>query len=140
MDGLASPLAQVEFFRRGQSVQITKDFALREFECRCGNCLFTLISVEHVVRLQALRDKLRTPIRILSGYRCARHNENVGGEKYSLHMYGLGTDIHVDGLEPGTVASHCRDFEGIGIYDRWVHVDSRGYHAFWDKRSVGRRS
>lgn len=139
MDGIRSPLAQVEFFKRGQDIKLTEDFHLREFECKCGNCPFTLMSVDHVYRLQALRKTLRTPIHILSGYRCIKHNTNVGGEKNSLHMYGLATDIHVNGLEPSVVASHCKEFEGLGIYDRWVHVDSRGYHAFWDKRTVGKR-
>lgn len=135
MDKLISPLATVEFFKRGQNVQITQNFHLKEFECKCGLCPYTLISVDHVNRLQELRNKLKTPIKILSGYRCARHNEAVGGEKNSMHQYGLATDVYADGLLPGTLAHHSREFEGIGIYDTWVHLDSRGFMAFWDKRT-----
>lgn len=135
MDKLISPLSTVEFFRRGQNVQITEHFHLREFECKCGVCPYTLMSVDHVTRLQGLRNALKLPIKINSAYRCPKHNEASGGEKYSMHMFGLATDIAVVGLDPAVVASHSREFEGVGIYDTWVHLDSRGFMAFWDKRT-----
>lgn len=136
MEAIISPLAQTEFFLRGQNVQITDSFHLREFECRCGACPYTLMSVDHVHRLQALRNLIKNPIRILSGYRCYARNLAVGGEKNSMHMYGLATDVYAEGLEMGTLASLGREFEGVGIYDTWVHFDSRGFTAFWDKRKA----
>jgi len=138
MDDMRSALAHVEFFRRGQDIKLTEHFHLREFECKCKLCKYTLISLDHVYRLSELRLSIKAPIRILSAYRCHNHNENMGGERHSMHTYGLATDIYVDGLEPATLAARAGAFDGIGIYDGFVHVDSRGFVAFWDKRSVGR--
>jgi len=135
MKNLVSPLATVEFFKRGQNVQITQNFHLREFECKCKMCPYTLISIDHIIRLQELRNLISVPITILSAYRCPRHNENVGGEKYSMHQYGLATDICTEAFDSSTLVKRCRAFDGIGVYDTFVHVDSRGFTAFWDKRS-----
>lgn len=132
---LKSPLAQIEFFKRGQDVQLTDNFHLSEFECKCSKCLFTLISVEHVTRLQELRNALKTPIKVLSGYRCSDHNQKVGGEPQSLHQFGLATDIWASGYSSGAIYEIAKDiFDGIGLYDTWTHIDSRGFEAFWDKR------
>jgi len=135
MGGLASPLAQVEFFKRGQDAQLSPHFHLREFECKCGVCPYTLISVQHVLELQGLRNLLNKPVKILSAYRCPKHNDLVGGEKNSMHMYGLATDISVAGLAPEEILAAAKIFDGVGIYDTFVHVDSRGFTAFWARRT-----
>jgi len=44
---------------------------------------------------EALRAALGRPLVITSGYRCAKHNAEVGGEPMSPHRYGLALDIAV---------------------------------------------
>lgn len=56
--------------------------------------LFTLI----VDFLQPLRDKLKKPVIITSGYRCDRLNKLVGGVKNSEHLKGFAVDIYVPNL------------------------------------------
>ena len=48
-------------------------------------------------RLQLIRDVLRAPITISSGYRCPELNKAVGGTKSSQHQLCLAADIHAKG-------------------------------------------
>jgi zinc D-Ala-D-Ala carboxypeptidase len=43
--------------------------------------------------LQPLRDKLGTPVKVNSGYRCPSLNKAIGGAKKSQHMTGHAADI-----------------------------------------------
>lgn len=54
--------------------------------------------------LQPLRDKLRRPIIVTSGYRCPELNKLVGGAKNSQHVLGQAVDIVVSGMTPRTLA------------------------------------
>ena len=54
--------------------------------------------------LQPLRDKLRRPIMVTSGYRCPELNKLVGGAKNSQHVLGQAVDIVVSGMTPRTLA------------------------------------
>ena len=54
--------------------------------------------------LQPLRDKLRRPIVVTSGYRCPELNKLVGGAKNSQHVLGQAVDIQVSGMTPRTLA------------------------------------
>lgn len=47
--------------------------------------------------LDPIRDKLRTPVVITSGYRCPQVNKLVGGVNNSQHMSGCAADFHVKG-------------------------------------------
>lgn len=40
-----------------------------------------------------IREAWGGPLRITSGYRCAKYNEAVGGEHCSAHLFGLALDI-----------------------------------------------
>jgi zinc D-Ala-D-Ala carboxypeptidase len=55
--------------------------------------------------LQPLRDALDSPIRITSGYRCARLNELVKGKPTSQHLIGQAADCEffVEGEEKNLV-------------------------------------
>ena len=43
--------------------------------------------------LQPLRDALKSPINISSGYRCSKINKNIGGAKISQHVKGQAADL-----------------------------------------------
>ncbi|MBY5706970.1 DUF882 domain-containing protein [Rhizobium leguminosarum] len=92
--------------------------------------------------LDAIRQRLGAPIRILSCYRNASYNACVGGEDNSLHMRFNAVDWHCD---RGTVDSWHRaaldvrssspEFAGgIGRYSRqgFIHVDTRGTNRDWN--------
>src|SRR5699024_4417121 len=76
---------------------ISKNFKLREFACKDGS---NLVKVDKNLlnKLQALRDRIKRPIIITSGYRTESHNRKVGGSKNSQHLYGKAVDIKVSGM------------------------------------------
>ena len=87
-------------------MKLTKNFDLKEFECKCG-CKMPLEVYENVIKLAGDLQKLRTyldrPIKINSAYRCESHNSNVGGSKTSQHLLGKASDITVQSLKPAEV-------------------------------------
>lgn len=66
-------------------------FSRKELECKCcGTCL---IASELVERLNEAREIAGIPFVITSGYRCEKHNQNVGGVADSAHVFGKAVDI-----------------------------------------------
>lgn len=128
-------MADIKKFKRGDKTQLTPNFQAKEFDCQCGKCPETLIDLDHVKKLQKLRDDMGAAIRLNSAYRCPAHNAAVGGEKNSIHMKGQATDIVIVSMSPDEVADGCEHFDGLGRYDTFTHVDSRGSKARWDFRS-----
>lgn len=127
-------MSSVTRFRKGEDVQLTKDFHLSEFECKCNydDCDHTLIDLDHVQKLQDLRDKYGRPVRVNCGFRCAKHNKDVGGVEKSQHVNGTATDFDVIGVPPAEVQDDCEDFTGLGRYKTFTHTDSRpGKKARW---------
>jgi uncharacterized protein YcbK (DUF882 family) len=81
-----------------------------------------------IYALQTLRDLVGEPIRIVSGYRCLRHNTNVGGAKRSYHMKGMAADIVIAKLTIPEMRDAVEQIDafkhgGIGCYRSWIHVD-----------------
>jgi uncharacterized protein YcbK (DUF882 family) len=128
-------MANIKKYQKGDRTKLSANFMAKEFDCKCSNCSETLIDLDHVEKLQQLREGLNSPIRITSAYRCESHNRNVGGSKNSRHKAGDATDIQVDGMDPSEVQDACEHFDGLGRYDTFTHIDSRGYKARWDNRT-----
>ena len=85
-------------------------------------------------RLEAVRTKLgNNPIKINSGFRYYTYNKKIGGAKNSQHIYGNAADIVVRNVSPSKVYKVAREssFGGIGLYNSFVHVDTRNYVARW---------
>ncbi len=116
------------------SAEDTRHFKTSEFKCHdCGEA-------DVKPELLAALEKFRTAvgdkaIHITSGYRCPKHNTDVGGAKHSQHMSGIAADITVAGMTPAEVFKAAEDsglFTGIGLYDKHVHVDIRaGAKVTW---------
>ena len=88
--------------------------------------------------LQPIRDKLKKPIIISSGYRCAILNKLVGGVTKSQHTKGQAVDFHVSGMQVRQVIDFIKDnrFEYdqlINEYDKWVHIS---YNKGRNRRQV----
>jgi len=129
-----STIATIE---KGSDIKLTKNFSSDEFDCKCGysSCTQTLIDLELVTKLQKLRD-IAGPLKITSGFRCKKHNKNVGGVPTSQHTTGTAADIQSKRLHPDLIAETAdRIFNGVGRYDTFTHVDTRDGKASWDRRS-----
>jgi len=88
--------------------------------------------------LDALRDYFGRPVTITSSYRSPQYNKGVGGRPSSRHLRFNALDIQVSGEEPAVVASKLKQWRsagvfkgGIGTYNTFVHLDTRGYNATW---------
>lgn len=68
---------------------------LDEFKCRCKHpdCTRTLVLHSTIKSFERLRDRYSKPIRITSGFRCQKHNLDVGGSFNSYHKIGAAIDI-----------------------------------------------
>lgn len=114
------------------NIKVSKNFKLREFECKDGSNT-TKIDSNLLNKLQLLRDTINKPILINSAYRSQNYNKKVGGSPRSQHMLGKAVDIKVNGLTPTEVAKKAEEtgFNGIGIYKTFVHLDVRAIKTRW---------
>ena len=74
--------------------------------------------------LQPLRNELKEPIHINSGYRCKELNKEVRGRYNSQHMQGMAADIVTSNLE-NTMESLMNGnykFDQLIRYRNFIHV------------------
>lgn len=87
-----------------------------------------MLLVHHV--LDPIRDHVGMPLRITSGYRCAKLNELVGGCERSQHLTGEAADFQVDSFcvkDYKVLAFWCADnldFDQLIVYPKrgFIHI------------------
>jgi uncharacterized protein YcbK (DUF882 family) len=123
----------IKKYKKGSKEKLTRNFSAYEMDCKCNypDCTETIVDILHMQHLQRKRDEWGKPITIISGYRCPKHNTDEGGVDDSQHVQGTATDIQVKGMSPETVQNECEDFNGLGRYKNFTHVDSRPTKARW---------
>jgi uncharacterized protein YcbK (DUF882 family) len=124
-------------------MQLTTNFNLSEFNKHNFALNETVLrNIQALANnLQVLRDEVKKPIKITSGYRSPEHNAKVGGVKSSKHITGEAADFKIAGMTPKEVAAVIEKLiaagkmeeGGIGIYSTWVHYDHRNTKARWKK-------
>lgn len=102
-------------------------FQPKEFRCPCcgGGQPAALL----VLFLEVLRRTWDGPVMVNSGYRCERHNREVGGAPQSRHLLGCAADVRPSApelIEPfqflvGRLAGRLSGWE-LRLYPRFVHV------------------
>ncbi len=118
-------------------------FARKEFACPCCGVVPPLADTPAgsfqtlVSGLETLRGIIGVPIRVTSGYRCARQNAEDRGKPHSQHMLGIAADITAKcgwrKLYEAALRVPAFAEGGIGVYpqDNIIHVDVRASHARW---------
>lgn len=124
-------------------MKLTTNFSLSEFNRRNYAVPTDVMRnlIELARNLQILRDEVKKPIKITSGYRPAELNAKVGGVKSSKHIIGQAADFKIEGYTPKQVAAIIEKLiaagkmkqGGLGTYSTWVHYDVRGTAARWAK-------
>ena len=118
------------------------NFALNEFTSRDGGevPLGLRGNIKELMQnLETLRDVLKKPILIHSGYRTPNHNASVGGADKSTHLCGLAVDFKVRGVSPEVVVETIEQLikegkmkqGGLKAYKTFTHYDIRGTKARW---------
>lgn len=98
-------------------------------------------AVELAKAFERIRELCGFPLIVNSAYRTAVYNDRIGGAAKSQHVEGRALDLHPasGGLKAlqklrGVAEVVRREglIRGIGIYDGFVHVDTRpGKSATW---------
>ena len=115
---------------------VTEHFLYSDFLCPCCDTLKVVPGFyRHLHLLEQLRRELGFPILVNSGYRCQRHNRDVGGAARSWHLL-FATDIRPEGDAPDQLAALYEGaerlgFGGIGRYETFVHLDLRPEKTRW---------
>lgn len=138
MQKMEEMIPKVKPFKR----QLTKNFHIDEFRCHDGVAVPAELC-DNVLKLaqnlQALRDKIGKPIKIMSGYRHLEYNKKIGGARKSKHMEAMAADIRVKGIGPANLAKIIESLikegtmaaGGVGRYPTFTHYDVRGKNARW---------
>lgn len=131
---------------------LSENFSRREVACQCG-CGADTVDFRTLEIVQSIRTWLNQPITINSAFRCPKWNEAVGGSPKSQHLQGRAIDFtfkhsivdqhHLYGgpidLEwlYGWMHERYGAIVSLGLYDHFIHVDTRtdGGGARWDMRS-----
>lgn len=120
------------------SDHITENFFWSEIICPCCDAVKIAPGVfTHIARLQIMRTELGSPIHVNSGYRCAKHNIEVGGANGSWHLL-FATDVcpgdhDARGLKIMYRLALQLEFGGIGLYEGkgFIHLDMRPEPTRW---------
>lgn len=125
--------------------KITEHFTREEFDCKDGRKVPQSLrdSLKELCdNLEILRKEVGRPIVITSGFRTPSWNKKQGGAPLSQHLMAKAADFHVKDINPATLATAINRLiiegkmkpGGVGIYDSWVHYDTRGKFVTWDLR------
>jgi N-acetylmuramoyl-L-alanine amidase len=110
-------------------------------------------------KLQKLANYMKRDIRVTSGYRDEEHNRRAGGAKFSPHLSRKAVDISRSDRAPTVggwryTSSLMSDaqvadlvqkaselgFKGIGIYNNYLHLDTRSGKKCWATSKILRVS
>jgi len=121
---------------------LTNNFNLNEFRSKDGSDFpaDVLVNIRFLANaLQIIRDEVKRPITITSGYRSVAHNRKVGGAVNSTHIRGMAADFKVSGMQPKEVFLIVERLinegkipqGGLKAYRTWVHYDILGVKRRW---------
>lgn len=128
-------------YKYNDKTQLTAHFNVQEFRCKCGGTHDVVIDSALVSKLEQLFTAIDcSKIIINSGYRCANHDKNVGGNGSGQHTKGTAADIVCydrsgEKISSKKVCCAAQDlnFGGIANIDNTytaTHVDTRTSN-FW---------
>ena len=134
---------EIKTYKKSDNQKIADNFRAREFDCQgAGCCSTTLIDERLVDYLQQIRTHFGKPV-YLTAYRCKVHNDRTpNAASNSYHIYGRAADFHIDGVAPAEIAKYAESIgvKGIGLYDTFVHIDTRDSKSFWYSHAQERRT
>ena len=111
---------------------LTKNFSEEEMRCRCKECDGGRMDLAFMTLLQEARSGYGRPVYVTSGFRCEKHNREVGGLPHSLHLFGMAADaefFHIQDVYNYVRSAMNAGLKKIGIKrlaagHYMVHVDA----------------
>jgi len=113
-------------------IKIAYSFNLKEFECPC--CKRVMLHSDLLRKLVRLRQEIKEPLYINSGYRCEIENKKVGGVPKSYHLFGMAADVTARNISIPELLYYAEKFKfgGIGVYPTFLHLDIRQKILRWE--------
>ncbi len=118
---------------KGERIKLSPNLSTVEFSCQCSypSCTTQTIAAELITKLQLIRDELKEPITITSGFRCSKRqadlNEPGSGVEtvvLSQHCFGNAADFTTHALKKAEELANTY-FDAVGVSPRFIHVDLR---------------
>jgi len=112
-----------------------KHFKIDEFKCPC--CGQVHMNEAFIKALDYARDLAKIPFVVVSGYRCPKHNAEVGGVPDSAHTKGMAADIRCENSSDRFImieAARAAGIKRIGIGENFLHFDidpSKPQRVMW---------
>lgn len=126
---ITETLKQVSLSRQAKPElhETIEHFNYDEFFCKCGREHDQQLVDSHLVKLlDTAREIAGIPFVINSGYRCLKHNREVGGIEHSSHLRGLAADIKAKTLRHRYLIIDAllkAGFSRIGVATDYIHAD-----------------
>lgn len=89
--------------------------------------VFNKMNTKLLTLLDQLREDVGFALKINSSYRSKKHNEQIGGAKFSKHLTGQAVDISCKSSHDRAIIVGCALRLGltVGIAKTFVHIDNR---------------
>ena len=126
-------------------MKVTEHFSWTEAMCKDGTPVPEHLkenAIEIATNMEVLRFALGgIPIHVNSWYRTKKYNDSLpNSSSQSQHLYAKAMDIWVTGIKPVTIYVLIEALirlgkmkqGGLGLYDTFVHYDTRGVLSRWD--------
>ena len=138
----------IKTYKYDESVQLSPHFNSKEFRCKCGEKHDYKVSEELVQKLEELYAFMNcSKIIISSGYRCVKHDKNVGGSGTGQHTVGTAADMCCydksgNPIHTSKVCCVAQDlgFKGIANINaahQYIHLDMRTGNKWYGDETKG---
>jgi uncharacterized protein YcbK (DUF882 family) len=122
-------------YKKGENAVLSPHFKSGEFVCPCSNCKETKVDSDLITKLQELREKVGSPLRVNSGYRCQAYQDELRARGYEtssgISQHTLGRAADVMRADPGSNGVELEKlarlvgFKAVGVGHSWIHIDLR---------------
>lgn len=124
-----SPMRLVDLKNFPVHASLTKNFKVSEFVSEHKG-RYAILLAALVETVQVIRNRIKAPLRVNSGYRSPSYNKAIGGATFSRHMYGDGVDLAAPTISVHELKNKCIQAGAsyVQVYaDGHVHCDWRNY-------------
>ncbi len=122
------------FWKKGEKRNLSKHFNTIEFQCKCSypECIDQMVEQELIDKLEKIREEVKMPIKISSGFRCTPYQKHLRDTKASTvvafksqHELGAACDASC-GMPYDEYLKICEKyFKSIGLGKTFLHLDLR---------------
>lgn len=141
----------IKEYKFNDKTQLSDHFNIKEFRCKCGGSHNIKIDTDLISMLEKLYSKLNcSKIIVNSGYRCSKHDKNVGGSGFGQHTTGKAADVvlyNKDGKPINTKVVSCvaqdLGFSGIANINSSytaIHLDVRSGSKYYGNEIINYRT